>query len=148
MIHKLIGERFRRGSRVGKVLVFQSLLALVAITGFAVLGSPSTITFFALEVSVALTGGFYLGLRGQARRSARFTTGMKEIGLPSRSGPDVPGHAGGSLLVSAGPETNEPDESASGIGRRNRIFSASSSLFLITLSLAFLDLSQSRNSRP
>src|SRR3990172_8356456 len=69
--YRRIRSNLRRSSTAWKVILFQALLLVAAVTMWAVLRSPSTITFFAFEVGVALAGGFFLSLRAGRRRARR-----------------------------------------------------------------------------
>lgn len=127
-------------SRSGRNVLFQALLAIVAITAFAVLRSPSTITFFAFEVAVVLACGFYLGLRRKDMMAIQAGEDALEQYSPGES------HPGSPWTHESKRSSRHLDDAASRIitpGRSRRVFYGANSLFVLLLSLAVLDLTRS-----
>jgi len=147
MIHtyKRIRSKIVRSSKVMQVVLLQVFLALAAVTAWAVLRSPSTTTFFAFEIGVALVGGLFLGLRHpQSKSDPVLTNGVTLELLPEHPRRNVQDrNAPPNVPARAGFAETDIDEIPWQSGKR--MFVATSSLYFIALSMAFLDLSRSLN---
>src|SRR3989337_1850398 len=82
-----VRAKIQSGSRVSKVGLYQVFLVVAAVTGFAALRSPSTMTFFAFEVGIALAGGFFLGMRGELQKGRSIGEERRASDPPVERGP-------------------------------------------------------------